>query len=400
MTKPIVRFAPSPTGRIHIGNARTALLNYLFAHRAGGQFILRYDDTDIERSTKEFADGIAVDLDWMGIKPDLVIRQSERFDLYHAVADKLRAMGKLYACYETEEELDRKRKRQAARHLPPVYDRAALKLTAEEKAILSLRPLVEEAAKAGQLNRSMFYDVLEVDGSKNPLSVINGASSFAFHHGERMNRQVSMIAAYNLELDRMRKDGKKLTTEDRQAAAKHAIDVSELLNGGATANSAPLLAKNSIGKVLFMYKRYGVAMYYMLFKTARDSLASADPEVRKAAKKQIAGIFGMSALMAGACAVDGARVGTTMGTCGLYVTGTYADDQGRSDRVPTASGRGRKSSRARHSPRRALRPRRTSAGGFPTPGSGCSGRDCPRPDRAGRWCSPLSPFASAPAGSQ
>jgi len=136
MTKPIVRFAPSPTGRIHIGNARTALLNYLFAHRAGGQFILRYDDTDIERSTKEFADGIAVDLDWMGITPDLVIRQSERFDLYHAAADKLRAMGKLYACYETEEELERKRKRQAARHLPPVYDRAALNLTDAEKQAL------------------------------------------------------------------------------------------------------------------------------------------------------------------------------------------------------------------------------------------------------------------------
>ncbi|MEN9754085.1 MAG: hypothetical protein RLZ07_467 [Pseudomonadota bacterium] len=136
MTTPIVRFAPSPTGRIHIGNARTALLNYLFAHRAGGQFILRYDDTDIERSTKEFADGIAVDLDWMGIAPNLVIRQSERFDIYHAAADKLRAMGKLYACYETEEELERKRKRQAARHLPPVYDRAALNLTDAEKQAL------------------------------------------------------------------------------------------------------------------------------------------------------------------------------------------------------------------------------------------------------------------------
>lgn len=132
----IVRFAPSPTGRIHIGNARTALLNYLFARREKGQFILRYDDTDIERSTREFADGIAVDLEYMGITPDLVIRQSERFDLYHAAADKLRAMGKLYACYETEEELERKRKRQAARHLPPVYDRAALSLTDEEKTEL------------------------------------------------------------------------------------------------------------------------------------------------------------------------------------------------------------------------------------------------------------------------
>ena len=136
MTAPIVRFAPSPTGRIHIGNARTALLNYLFAKRAGGQFILRYDDTDLERSTREFADGIATDIEWLGIKPDHVIRQSERFDLYDEAANRLRAMGRLYACYETEDELDRKRKRQAARHLPPVYDRAALKLTDEEKAAL------------------------------------------------------------------------------------------------------------------------------------------------------------------------------------------------------------------------------------------------------------------------
>ena len=133
MTHPVVRFAPSPTGRIHIGNARTALLNYLFARRSGGSFILRYDDTDLERSRKAFADGISVDLDWLGITPDVVIRQSERFALYHAAADRLRAMGRLYPCYETEEELERKRKRQAARHLPPVYDRAALKLTAEEK---------------------------------------------------------------------------------------------------------------------------------------------------------------------------------------------------------------------------------------------------------------------------
>jgi glutamyl-tRNA synthetase len=134
MTTPIVRFAPSPTGRIHIGNARTALLNYLFAKRGGGQFILRYDDTDLERSTREFADGIATDINWLGIKPDHVIRQSERFALYDEAADRLRAMGRLYACYETEDELERKRKRQAARHLPPVYDRAALKLTDEEKA--------------------------------------------------------------------------------------------------------------------------------------------------------------------------------------------------------------------------------------------------------------------------
>jgi glutamyl-tRNA synthetase len=88
-----VRFAPSPTGRIHIGNARTAILNWLFARKANGTFILRYDDTDLERSTQEFADGIATDLDWLGLSPDKVFRQSERFALYDAAAEKLKADG-------------------------------------------------------------------------------------------------------------------------------------------------------------------------------------------------------------------------------------------------------------------------------------------------------------------
>jgi glutamyl-tRNA synthetase len=132
----IVRFAPSPTGRIHIGNARTAILNWLLAQRMGGQFILRYDDTDTARSTKEFADGIATDLAWLGINPHSVEWQSKRFGRYGEMADRLRELGLLYPCYETADELDRRRKRQQARGLPPVYDRAALKLTAEEKAAL------------------------------------------------------------------------------------------------------------------------------------------------------------------------------------------------------------------------------------------------------------------------
>jgi len=132
--KPTVRFAPSPTGRLHIGNARPALFNWLFALRHEGRFILRYDDTDKERSTDEFARGIAADLDWLGIKPHAVHAQSARFALYHAAAEKLRAMGRLYACYETPDELDRRRKRQLARGMPPIYDRAALALTAEQKA--------------------------------------------------------------------------------------------------------------------------------------------------------------------------------------------------------------------------------------------------------------------------
>ncbi len=130
----IVRFAPSPTGRIHIGNTRVAVLNWLFAKKSGGQFILRYDDTDVARSTKEFEQGIATDLDWLGIKPDRVEWQSKRFPRYDELADKLRANGFLYPCYETADELDRRKKRQQARGLPPIYDRAALKLTSEERA--------------------------------------------------------------------------------------------------------------------------------------------------------------------------------------------------------------------------------------------------------------------------
>lgn len=132
----IVRFAPSPTGRIHIGNARTAILNWLMALKSGGQFVLRYDDTDTARSTQEFADGIATDLDWLGIRPHRVEWQSKRFAHYDEVADRLRAAGRLYPCYETADELDRRRKRQMARGAPPVYDRAALKLTVGDRRAL------------------------------------------------------------------------------------------------------------------------------------------------------------------------------------------------------------------------------------------------------------------------
>nr|WP_321482886.1 glutamate--tRNA ligase [uncultured Cohaesibacter sp.] len=130
----IVRFAPSPTGNIHIGNARPALINWLMAMKTDGQFILRYDDTDQERSRKEYADNIAEDLTWLGVKPDRVERQSARMGVYDTVAKKLRDLGRLYACYETPDELDRKRKRQRARGLPPVYDRSALQLTQEQIA--------------------------------------------------------------------------------------------------------------------------------------------------------------------------------------------------------------------------------------------------------------------------
>ena len=129
----IVRFAPSPTGRLHVGNIRTAILNWLFARKSGGEFRLRLDDTDLERSTPEFAEGIREDLAWLGLEWTREDRQSERTEHYTAAAKLLGARGRLYACYETEDELDRKRKRQLARGMPPIYDRSGLKLTSDER---------------------------------------------------------------------------------------------------------------------------------------------------------------------------------------------------------------------------------------------------------------------------
>jgi len=130
------RFAPSPTGYIHVGNLRTALMNYLIARKAGGTFILRLDDTDPERSKQEYADAIKEDLEWLGLTWDRVEKQSERLDRYNAAADELRASGRLYECFETPTELDLKRKKQLNMGKPPVYDRSALDLTEDEKAAL------------------------------------------------------------------------------------------------------------------------------------------------------------------------------------------------------------------------------------------------------------------------
>jgi len=131
-----VRFAPSPTGLLHIGNIRPAVFNWLFARREGGKFLLRFDDTDLERSKEEYVAGIREDLNWLGLTWDEEFRQSARLAFYAETAETLKKAGRLYPCYETPEELERRRKRQMARGLPPVYDRAALKLSAEEKTEL------------------------------------------------------------------------------------------------------------------------------------------------------------------------------------------------------------------------------------------------------------------------
>ncbi|RZJ00446.1 MAG: glutamate--tRNA ligase [Brevundimonas sp.] len=129
-----VRFAPSPTGKLHVGNVRTALVNWMFAKGQGGSFVLRIDDTDLARSTAEFEQGIEDDLTWLGLVWDERHNQSKRFDRYEEAAARLKAAGRLYACYDTSEELDRRRKVQLSRGLPPIYDRAGLALTDAEKA--------------------------------------------------------------------------------------------------------------------------------------------------------------------------------------------------------------------------------------------------------------------------
>ena len=131
-----VRFAPSPTGYLHAGNLRTAIVNHLFARKSGGQFVLRIDDTDVARSKAEYVDGIRRDLAWLGIAIDEEHFQSARLARYDEVLEQLRATGRVYPCYETQEELDLKRKIQLSRGLPPVYDRAALKLSDAERSAL------------------------------------------------------------------------------------------------------------------------------------------------------------------------------------------------------------------------------------------------------------------------
>ncbi|MFN4172730.1 MAG: glutamate--tRNA ligase [Pseudorhodobacter sp.] len=133
MSQTVTRFAPSPTGYIHVGNLRTALMNWMIARKAGGTFILRLDDTDQERSRQEYADAIMEDLDWLGLTWDRVERQSARLERYGEAAQALRAAGRFYECFESPTDLDLKRKKLLNMGKPPVYDRAALALTEAER---------------------------------------------------------------------------------------------------------------------------------------------------------------------------------------------------------------------------------------------------------------------------
>ncbi len=132
----VTRFAPAPTGRLHVGNLRTAIHNWLFARSRGGRFLLRIDDTDRARSQESFVEAIRADFDWLGLTADAEVRQSERFDRYDSALERLVAAGRVYPAYETAQELELRRKVALGRGLPPVYDRAALALSEDERAAL------------------------------------------------------------------------------------------------------------------------------------------------------------------------------------------------------------------------------------------------------------------------
>ena len=138
----VTRFAPSPTGRLHVGNIRTALHNWMLARKTGGKFILRIDDTDAERSREEYVDAIRADLAWLGILPDDEARQSERLEKYEEAFASLQSAGRVYPCYETQQELELKRKIRLGRGLPPIYDRGALELSEEDRAAKEAQGIV------------------------------------------------------------------------------------------------------------------------------------------------------------------------------------------------------------------------------------------------------------------
>lgn len=171
MSAPVTRFAPSPTGYIHVGNLRSALMNFLIARQGGGTFILRLDDTDRERSRQEYADGIMEDLEWLGLTWDRVERQSDRLGRYAEAAESLRAAGRFYPCYETPGELDLKRKKLLNMGRPPVYDRAALKLAPDERARL--------AAERGEYWRFLLDQqrIEWTDGILGPISIDSASIS-------------------------------------------------------------------------------------------------------------------------------------------------------------------------------------------------------------------------------
>ena len=179
--------------------------------------------------------------------------------------------------------------------------------------------LAEVAARMGQLNRSITYDMLDMDKIDAPLRKVGAVSGWLFHHGERMNRQVALMTAYDLELGAMRKAGKTINDAARTQAAEKAIYVTELTNGGAIATGAPRYAQDGIGKVMFLFKRFGISMTYHLAKLAKESIKGSDAD-KLVARKQLAGTVGMAGLIGGAQGIP------MMGAIGSVIDLLFGDE--------------------------------------------------------------------------
>jgi hypothetical protein len=171
---------------------------------------------------------------------------------------------------------------------------------AQKREVQELAELVEVAGDMAQLNRSITYDLLEMDKTSSLTDKMAAVSGFVFHHSERLNRQVTLATIYDLEIKKRKKAKGKLSRQDRIEAAREAVRITDLTNGGTAAAGTARIAQNGLGSVVMLFKRYGISMYYLLTKTLNDALRGASPEAKKLARQQFAGIFGTTALLAGA----------------------------------------------------------------------------------------------------
>jgi len=187
------------------------------------------------------------------------------------------------------------------------------------KEVKEYKVLAEVAGRMGQLNRSITYDMLDMDRIDSPMRKIGAVSGWIFHHGERMNRQVALMTAYDLELGAMRKAGKTINDAARTEAAEKAIYVTELTNGGAIATGAPRYAQRGIGKVMFLFKRFGISMTYHLAKLSKEAIKGS-PADKLVARKQLAGTVGMAGIIGGAQGIP------LMGAIGSVIDLMFGDE--------------------------------------------------------------------------
>jgi hypothetical protein len=180
--------------------------------------------------------------------------------------------------------------------------------------------LVAEGRTNGQFNRSVTLDTLDIDGSPDLLEKFNRATGWMLHHSERYNREVALVSSYLLELGRLEKEGTALTPEVMRNAAKQAVYLTEMINGGTAAASTPRIAQDGLGSLVFMYKRYGVSMYALMFDTAKRALKDQSPEAKFIAGKQIVGLAGATALLSGVAGLP------MFGTIAMLYNLLWADD--------------------------------------------------------------------------